>query len=150
MHKDTTSAQPTTMDQQQSSDVIQPTSLKILSLNYQSICSAAKRDRFCALVYKHLPDIIIGCKSQIDNSYNSAEVFPPGYCVFRIYIYTFHWIYNCINYTFTVVYVCMYISIPKVCNMVLMLRSQRCKILQTVEQYKTHACHMQFIPLVHM
>ena len=37
----------------------------------------------CALVYKHSPDIIIGCESQIDNLYSSAEIFPPGYCVFR-------------------------------------------------------------------
>ena len=37
----------------------------------------------CALVYKHSPDIIIGCESQIDNSYSSAKVFPPGYRVFR-------------------------------------------------------------------
>ena len=35
------------------------------------------------LVYEYSPDIIIGCESQIDNSYSSAEVFPPGYCVFR-------------------------------------------------------------------
>ena len=37
-------------------------SLKILSLSCQSIRSAARRARFCALVYEHLLDIIIGCE----------------------------------------------------------------------------------------
>ena len=59
------------------------TCLKFLVLIFKVIRSAARRARFHALVYEHLPDIIIGCESQIDNSYNSVEVFPPGYCVFR-------------------------------------------------------------------
>ena len=59
------------------------TSLKILSLNCQSIRSTEEElCRFRAMVYEHLPDIIIGCQSQIDNWYNSAEVFPADYCVF--------------------------------------------------------------------
>ena len=36
-----------------------------------------------AIVQEHQPDIIIGCESQIDQSYNSSEVFPKGYHVFH-------------------------------------------------------------------
>ena len=35
------------------------------------------------MVQEHQPDIIIGCESQIDQSYNSSEVFPKGYHVFH-------------------------------------------------------------------
>ena len=61
------------------------TGLKVISFNCQSIQSTTRRARLRALrlVYKHSSDIIIGCESQIDNSYSSAEVFLPGYCVFR-------------------------------------------------------------------
>ena len=59
------------------------TGFKVISLNCQSIRSTARRARLRALVYEHSPDIIIGYEWQIDNSYSSAEVFPPGYCVFR-------------------------------------------------------------------
>ena len=59
------------------------TGLKVISLNCQSIRSTARRARLHALVYEHSPNIIIGCESQIDNSYSSTEVFPPGYCVLR-------------------------------------------------------------------
>ena len=52
--------------------------LKVISLNCRSIRSTARRARLRALVYEHSPDIIIGCESQNDNPYSSAEVFPPG------------------------------------------------------------------------
>ena len=54
-----------------------------MSLNCCSIRSIARRARFHALVHEHLPDIILGCESQIDQSYSSTEVFPAGYCVLR-------------------------------------------------------------------
>jgi len=56
--------------------------LKILSLNCRSIRSVDTRARFYALVQEHHPDIIIGCKSQIDQSCCSSEVFPVGYHIF--------------------------------------------------------------------
>ena len=54
-----------------------------LSLNCCSIHSINQRAKFHGLVQEHQLDVIIGCESQIDQSYNSSEVFPKGYHVFR-------------------------------------------------------------------
>ena len=54
-----------------------------MCLNCNSVRSIARRARFLALVHENLPDIIVGCKSQLDQSYSSTEVFPDGYYVLR-------------------------------------------------------------------
>jgi len=52
-----------------------------MSLNCRSIRSQEKRANLEGLVYEHLPDIIVGCKSHLDSTYTSSEVFPSGYTV---------------------------------------------------------------------
>ena len=57
--------------------------LKVISLNCRSIRSQEKRANLEVLVYEHIPDIIIGCESHLDSTYESSEVFPSGYTVLR-------------------------------------------------------------------
>jgi len=55
----------------------------VISLNCCSLRSLEKRARFEAIVEEHRPDIVIGCKTHLDESYSSAEVFPQGFKIIR-------------------------------------------------------------------
>jgi len=35
------------------------------------------------LIDEHKPDVIGGCESHLDNTYFTAEIFPPSYLVLR-------------------------------------------------------------------
>ena len=43
----------------------------------------SKKGYFNAVIYKQKPDIILGCESHLDSSYNSSEVFPTGFTIIR-------------------------------------------------------------------
>ena len=43
----------------------------------------SKKGYYNAVIYKQKPDIILGCESHLDSSYNSSEVFPTGFTVIR-------------------------------------------------------------------
>jgi len=58
-------------------------SLRILSLNCCSLRSQAKRGIFNAIIDEQKPDIVLGCESHLDSSYNSSEIFPVGFTVIR-------------------------------------------------------------------
>ena len=53
-------------------------SLRILSLNCCSLRSQAKRGIFNAIIYEQISDVVLGCESHLDSSYNSSEIFPVG------------------------------------------------------------------------
>ena len=56
--------------------------LKVLSLNCCSIRSLSKTGKFAALINEHNVNIVIGCGSQINESFATSEVFPSNFAVF--------------------------------------------------------------------
>jgi len=66
-----------------SSDPSHSTVLKVISLNCCSLRSVGKRTTLKALVDENKPDIIIGCKTHLDETYTNNEVFPLGYSIIR-------------------------------------------------------------------
>ena len=63
--------------------LISHSKLKVISSNCRSIRSQEKRANLEVLVYEYTPDIIIGCESHLDSTYELSEVFPSGYTVLR-------------------------------------------------------------------
>ena len=57
--------------------------LKIISLNCRSIRSASKRANLLVLLNEHKADIVIGCESHLDETFNSSEILPSAYNIFR-------------------------------------------------------------------
>ena len=43
----------------------------------------SKRGIFNAIIYEQKPDVVLGCESHLDSSYNSSEIFPVGFTVIR-------------------------------------------------------------------
>ena len=59
------------------------TKLKIISLNCCSIRSQSKRTSLAAVLSTYDIDVVLGCKSHLDQSYFSSELLPVGYTIFR-------------------------------------------------------------------
>ncbi|XP_072020312.1 uncharacterized protein [Amphiura filiformis] len=59
-----------------------PRGLRALEINFQSIYS--KREEFWSLVDAVKPDVIYGCETWLKPSMSQAEVFPPGYDLYRV------------------------------------------------------------------
>ena len=57
--------------------------LRVISVNCRSLRSLSRQARLCGLIHEHKPDIIVGCESHLDNSYNSSEIFPVGFNIYR-------------------------------------------------------------------
>jgi len=57
--------------------------IKVIRINCCSLRSLSRRARLCGLIHEHKPDIIVGCKSHLDDSYTSSETFPVGYNVYK-------------------------------------------------------------------
>ena len=57
------------------------TSLKIVAINFQSVC-AKKEDLWC-LIDAAKPDVFIGSEKLLMSDISDSEIFPPGYHVYR-------------------------------------------------------------------
>ena len=47
--------------------------IKVISVNCCSMRSLSRQASLCGLIHEHKPDIIVGCKSHLDDSYTSSE-----------------------------------------------------------------------------
>ena len=57
--------------------------LKVLQLNFNSLKSNSKMAELNLLIQQHNPDVIIGCKSKLDENFTTHSIFPEDYEVQR-------------------------------------------------------------------
>ena len=55
--------------------------LKIIVVNCQSI--QAKKCSFISLIYRYIPDIVVGTESWLTPAVISSEIFPNDYNIYR-------------------------------------------------------------------
>ena len=59
------------------------TSIKVLSMNVNSIAGLRKRTELHNIIQQHNPDIVTGCESKLSSDNLDHEVFPQGFTVIR-------------------------------------------------------------------
>ena len=69
--------------QELTTNQINPSCLKIMSLNCCSLRSLSKRNQLGALLSNYDIDIVFGCESYIDQSFSSSEILPKNYKIIR-------------------------------------------------------------------
>lgn len=57
--------------------------LKLLSINCRGLKSKQKQRDLHSVIQQEDPDIICGCETHLDGSYNMSGVFPGNYDIYR-------------------------------------------------------------------
>ena len=60
-----------------------PSFIKAISVNCCSLQTQSRRARLYGLIHEHMPNVIVGCESHLDDSFTSAKTFPKGFQVYR-------------------------------------------------------------------